>query len=104
MNTPITPNAGIQLSDQQRVAWLQLIRSENVGPATFRDLINHFGTATTALEALPELASRGNGPKQIKIASQRQAEQELTRLEKLGGRIICLGEPDYPSALLASDG
>lgn len=103
MNTPLAPNSGIQLSQEQRMAWLQLIRSENVGPATFRDLINHFGTASAALEALPDLASRGRGSKQIKIASQSQSYEEFARLEKLGGRLICLGEPDYPEALRSAD-
>ncbi len=40
---------GIALTERQRIAWLRLIRSDNVGPATFRDLINHFGSAETAL-------------------------------------------------------
>lgn len=103
MNSPLAPSSGIQLSQEQRMAWLQLIRSENVGPATFRDLINHFGTASAALEALPDLATRGRGSKQIKIASQSQSYEEFARLEKLGGRLICLGEPDYPEALRSAD-
>ena len=47
------------LDDAQRLACLRLIRSEQVGPATFRELINHFGGAEAALDALPELAHRG---------------------------------------------
>ena len=43
----------VRLSDDQRLAWLRLIRSDNVGPITFRELINHFGTAVAALEAVP---------------------------------------------------
>ena len=31
------------LDDRARLACLRLIRSENVGPVTFRELINHFG-------------------------------------------------------------
>ncbi|RWF13821.1 MAG: DNA-protecting protein DprA, partial [Mesorhizobium sp.] len=42
--------AGPRLSDRQRLSWLRLIRTPNVGPATFRDLINRFGSAETALE------------------------------------------------------
>ena len=41
--------AEIQLSDRQRRSWLRLIRSENVGPATFRALVNQFGGAHFAL-------------------------------------------------------
>jgi DNA processing protein len=48
-----------QLTDAQRLDWLRLIRSDNVGPRTFRSLINHFGSARAALERLPDLARRG---------------------------------------------
>ena len=50
---------GVRLTERQRLAWLRLIRSDNVGPATFRDLINHFGSAERAIEHLPELSRRG---------------------------------------------
>jgi len=48
-----------ELSAKDRLDWLRLIRTENVGPVTFRHLLARFGTAGTALEALPELARRG---------------------------------------------
>ena len=54
-----TTRQGIELSARQRVAWLRLIRSDNIGPVTFRELINHFGSAEKALDALPELSRRG---------------------------------------------
>ncbi|RUX83327.1 DNA-protecting protein DprA, partial [Mesorhizobium sp. M7A.F.Ca.CA.004.08.1.1] len=44
------PAAGPRLSDRQRLSWLRLIRTKNVGPASFRDLINRFGSAEAALE------------------------------------------------------
>ncbi|HEX2147212.1 MAG TPA: DNA-protecting protein DprA, partial [Pseudorhizobium sp.] len=68
---------GIALTDRQRVAWLRLIRSDNVGPATFRDLINHFGSAEAALAMLPELSSRGGASRAIRIASVADAEREI---------------------------
>jgi predicted Rossmann fold nucleotide-binding protein DprA/Smf involved in DNA uptake len=43
----------ILLTDEQRLDWLRLIRSQNVGPRTLRALLNHFGGARAALEALP---------------------------------------------------
>ena len=52
-----TPS-GTHLTDAQRIDWLRLIRSDNVGPRTFRSLINHFGNARIALERLPDLAGR----------------------------------------------
>ena len=50
--------AGTRLNDAQRLAWLRLIRSENVGPATFRALVNQFGGAQAAIEALQEQLRR----------------------------------------------
>ena len=49
----------MRLTDEQRLDWLRLIRSDNVGPRTFRTLLNHCGGARAALDALPELARRG---------------------------------------------
>ncbi|MFZ1813000.1 MAG: DNA-processing protein DprA [Rhizobiaceae bacterium] len=102
------PGTGIQrkrfkLSDQQRLAWLRLIRSENVGPATFRDLINHFGTASAALEAVPELARRGGIAARIRIASSEDGERELEAAARLGARLTGMGEPDYPPLLRSLD-
>ncbi len=76
-----------------------LIRSENVGPATFRDLINHFGTAGAALEALPELAKHGGTAAKIRVATRDSAEKELEAAQRAGARFIGMGEPDYPSIL-----
>ena len=72
------PAAGaLRLSDRQRISWLRLIRTDNVGPATFRDLINRFGSAETALEMLPELMRSGGALRLPKIPSIAQAEAEL---------------------------
>jgi DNA processing protein len=91
------------LSDRQRLAWLRLYRSDNVGPATFRDLINHCGSAETALEMLPDLAARGGHLKSIRIASAEDAERELDAAGRYGARIIGLGEPDYPPMLRVTE-
>ena len=95
---------GIALSDRQRIAWLRLIRSDNVGPATFRDLINHFGSAEAALAALPELSARGGATRAIKIATEHEAHRELEIARRFGARFIGIGEPDYPQALRQIDG
>lgn len=92
---------GIILTDNQRLQWLQLIRSENVGAVTFINLIEHFGSASKALSALPELSKRGGSGKPIRIASKDDAERELELATKLGVRFIGLGEPDYPPYLRA---
>ncbi|MBZ0216533.1 MAG: DNA-processing protein DprA [Fimbriimonadaceae bacterium] len=98
------PRPGRQLSADQKLSWLRLIRSENVGPATFRMLVNRYGTAHDALEALPELSARGGLRRRIKICSVADAEAEMRRAEKCGLIIVATGEPHYPVALAHIDG
>lgn len=95
---------GIALTDRQRLAWLRLIRSDNVGPATFRDLINHFGSAETALEALPELSRRGGSTRPVRVATREEALAELEFASRFGARFVGIGEPDYPHALRQVEG
>ena len=85
------------LNPQERLDWLRLIRSENVGPVTFRQLLNRFGSAEAALEALPSLAQRAGAAG--RIASRSAAEDELAATAQLGGRIVGSGESGYPSLL-----
>lgn len=88
-----------RLSDRQRLAWLRLIRTPNVGPASFRDLINRFGSAEAALDMLPELARRGGATQPVRIPSVAQAEAELDRARAAGASFVAIGEPDYPPLL-----
>ncbi len=90
------------LTDEQRLDWLRLIRSESVGPRTFRALVNQYGGAAAALEALPELARRG-GRLLLKVCSRAEAEKEMAAAARLGARFIAMGEPDYPKTLQAID-
>ena len=77
---------------------LRLIRTDQIGPVTFAQLIGRFGTASAALEAIPELARRGGGAPP-RLATREQAEREVERLERLGARHLFLGEPGYPPLL-----
>ncbi|MGH6797087.1 MAG: DNA-processing protein DprA, partial [Roseiarcus sp.] len=93
----------LRLTDQQRFDWLRLVRSENVGPRTFRALIANCGGARAALNALPDLARRGGAKRPIRVASVEEVEKELIAAHKLGVRFVALGEPDYPPALQQID-
>lgn len=95
---------GIELTDRQRIAWLRLIRSDNVGPITFRDLINHFGSAEAALEVLPDLSARGGSTRPIRVATREEAQAELDYARELGVRFVGIGEPGYPPALRQVEG
>src|SRR5688572_24465926 len=94
---------GLRLSDEQRLDWLCLIRSENVGPRTFRALVNHYGSARAALAALPELARRGGATGPARICSRGEAEREFHAGNALGVTLVALGEPDYPHRLQMID-
>ena len=93
----------MQLSEEQRLDWLRLIRSDNIGPRTFRDLINHFGGARAALSALPALARRGGASNPARICSREDAQAELKAARAQGIEFIGLGEPDYPQRLQMID-
>lgn len=93
---------GVRLTDRQRLNWLRLIRSENIGPATFRDLVNRFGSAEAALENLPDLARR-SGVRRLRIASVGDVEAELDQARKMDARFVAIGEPDYPPTLRQAD-
>ena len=93
--------APMAITDDERVARLRLIRSENVGPITFRRLIERFGSAADALEALPEMSRRGGRLRAIKVASQGAAMGEIEAISALGATLVAHGEPDYPERLAA---
>src|SRR3954467_5413361 len=101
--TDTGPNDRARLTDEQRLDWLRLIRSENVGPRTFRTLLNHYGGAKAALAALPELARRGGGERPVRACSEEEAEGELRAAGRLGVALVALGEPEYPARLQAID-
>ena len=87
----------------EQIARLRLIRSENVGPVTFRQLINRFGSGRAALDALPDLARRGGRPS-LRIATAAEAEVEMARVERFGGRLLFWGLSPYPRLLAEIDG
>lgn len=87
---------------QDQLARLQLIRSANIGPVTYRQLIARFGTAQVALQAIPDLAARGGG-RPPRLASLRDIEREVDRVQMLGARYLFLGQRDYPALLAEMD-
>jgi DNA processing protein len=96
--------SGSHLSDEQRFNWLRLIRTDRIGPVTFKQLIERFGSAQAAIEALPEIAARGGALKSVKIASEADIAWELEEAAKLGAIFVAMGEPEYPALLRHFDG
>jgi DNA processing protein len=95
---PIAP-----LDDAGRLACLRLIRTESVGPVTFRMLINQYGGAENALAALPGRAQLSGRKRAIRICPRDQAEAELEAAARIGARPLFTIEPGYPPLLAHID-
>jgi len=90
-----------QLTQDERLSWLRLIRSENVGPQTFHQLMAYYGSVDLALAALPQLAHKG-GKKRIRLASHDEVMREFELADKNNIHFIGMGEADYPLLLRLS--
>lgn len=90
------------LPDAERFARLRLARTDQIGPVTFRQLLERFGSAERALEALPDLIRRGGGQGHS-VPPVERVEAELEAGERAGARLIVLGDADYPDMLAAVD-
>jgi len=89
------------LSD--KLDWMRLIRTDNIGPITFYKLIEQYGSAKKALDALPELSKKGGRKKPLEAPELSVIEKEYEALQKIGGDVICANEKQYPLALGATD-
>lgn len=92
-----------RLSEAEKRDWLRLIRSENVGPVTFHNILRYYGSAAKAIEALPSMVKRGGARRNIKLAGRDVAEREWSALRKAGAELIAWGEPGYPLQLMQLD-
>jgi DNA processing protein len=90
-------------TDADQLAWMRLIRSENVGPATFGTLMRRFQGAEAALKALPDLARRGGLKRKIKLAAADEVAREMEAVHKVGASLIFLGAEAYPPLLATID-
>jgi DNA processing protein len=88
------------LSEKERRDWLRLAHTQNVGPVIFSALVARFGSASAALEEVPRLVRRGGG-ETLRVPSDDDAKRELAAVAKLGGRLLCSCEPEFPAGLAA---
>ena len=87
------------LTADEKLDWLRLARSDNVGPITFYKLLERFGGAGAALDALPGLARHGGRANRLRVCAKADAEKEMETLDGIGARLIARGEPGYPPLL-----
>ncbi len=90
------------LDEAERLARLRLARTDRVGPVSFRQLLDRFGTAVRALDALPDLARRA-GSSGYELPPVERIEAELAAGERKGAVLLILGDAAYPDRLAAVD-
>ena len=85
------------LSQAEAFARIRLLRSPNVGPVSYRHLLHRFGSAESALDALPDLVQRGSAAYQP--ASEESIAAEVQAVRAAGARYLFHDSPDYPPLL-----
>lgn len=86
------------LTEEERFARLQLIRSRRVGAVTWHRLMAEHGSAVVALQALPDIA-RASGVENYAVCPEEVVLHEMTQGRLAGAVLLCHGAPDYPAAL-----
>lgn len=89
------------LSQEEAFARIRLLRSPNVGPVSYRQLLGRFGNAQAALSALPNLAGRSGGT--YRLAAEGRIAEEVTAVRRAGARYLFHDSPDYPALLAELD-
>ncbi|WPZ04901.1 DNA-processing protein DprA [Blastomonas marina] len=89
------------LTRDEAFARIRLLRSPNVGPVGYRQLLQRFGTAARAIEGLPDLAQRGG--RRITPTPVGKVEGEIAAVKKAGARYLFHDQPDYPPLLAELD-
>jgi DNA processing protein len=90
------------LSAEERIDRLRLIRSDSIGPVTYRQLLARFGSACAALAAIPDLAARGGG-RPPRLADRAAILREMEQVARIGAHYLFMGEASYPSLLAEVD-
>ncbi len=85
------------VTEQEKLDWLQLSRTNNVGPITFHNFIDYYGSADAALKVIPHLTRK----KPLAIPARKDVEREYAALRKRDGDVVIAIEDTYPLALSA---
>ncbi len=91
----------VELSQSEAFARIRLLRSPNIGPITYRQLLARFGDAQAALEALPDLGKRGG--RQYRAIAAEMIEREVDGVRRAGAKYLFHDQPDYPPLLAQLD-
>ena len=92
------------LAQNEAFARIRLLRSPHIGGATYLQLLARCGDAASALASLPDLASRGEGKRPYRAASEAAITAEIAAVKRAGARYIFHDSADYPPLLRQSEG
>ncbi|PSJ38036.1 DNA-processing protein DprA [Allosphingosinicella deserti] len=87
---------------EDQVARLRLIRSDNIGPITYFQLLARFGSASAAIAAIPDLAARGGG-RAPRLVGRAAVEAEMEAVARLGARYLFVEQGAYPALLAETE-
>jgi DNA processing protein len=73
---------------------LLLIRSKNIGPRSFFDLVGRYGSAESAIAAIKEMRN-----KPYQLCTKDKVEKEIELTHKIGANFITYMDKDYPAIL-----
>ena len=90
------------LSQEEAFARIRLLRSPNIGPVSYGQLLRRFGDACAAIAALPDLAARGKTP--YRPAAEERVTNEIAAVKRAGARYLFHDSPEYPALLRESEG
>lgn len=82
----------VEADPAERRARVRLARSSRIGPITFQEALQHFGSARRACRELP---------RKLTVAAEDDVAREDQALTRVGGRFLVLGEGNYPGSLAA---
>ena len=95
-------NAPASIEQDEAFARIRLLRSPNVGPISYAQLLRRFGNAQAAIEALPDLASRGG--RAYRPAPLGRIEDEVAAVREAKARYLFHDMPGYPELLARIEG
>jgi DNA processing protein len=90
-------NAPVTLGQEEAFARIQLLRSPNIGPVSYSQLLRRFGNAQAAVEGLPQLVARGK--KDYRPVPRDRIEREVAAVRASGARYLFHDMPGYPALL-----
>jgi DNA processing protein len=89
------------LDQAEAFARIRLLRSPNIGPVSYAQLLARFGSAVQALAALPDIGKRGG--RAYRAAPVETIEREVEAVRRAGAKYLFHDQPDYPPLLAQLD-